>query len=110
LKAKGVFLPLEDSLGARARCGSVFGPVWRPAVPSGARGGAAGRAHADGVEEKGVKGKGMGADKAAPPVSERKLNEEGTWWVGPRCFAVCWADGVRWANGPSEEAVGPAGG
>jgi hypothetical protein len=52
----------------------------------------------------------MGADKAAPPVSERKLKEEGTQRVGPRFFAVCWADGVRWANGPSEEAAGPAGG
>jgi hypothetical protein len=57
---------------ARACCDSASGPVGRPAVPSGARAGAAVQAHADGVEEKVRRDKVRKADKVAPPVIGRK--------------------------------------
>jgi hypothetical protein len=57
---------------ARARCDSASGPVGRPAVPSGARAGVAGRAHTGGVEENVRRDKVREADKVAPPVIGRK--------------------------------------
>jgi hypothetical protein len=94
-KGKGVFPPGRFP-GERAGTGSASGPAGQPAVPSGARTGAAGRARTSVEGERGEEERVKGTDRDAPPVVERKReNEPGarwaavTGWLSWWCWAGC---------------------
>jgi hypothetical protein len=92
-RAKGSFPPGRFP-GERAGTGSASGPAGQPAVPSGARTGAAGRARTSVEGERGEEERVKGTDRDAPPVVERKReNEPGTRWAAVTGWLSwwCWA-------------------